>query len=104
MSDRGMKKWNAYKSLPEHGDALNDEFESKKKIDKPLISSEEAEIINEILVMYHGEELIITYYRNGYLYEIKDILKKIDPYERRIITIKHGNILFKEIVKLKIND
>lgn len=104
MSDRGMKKWNAYKSLPEHGDALDSTFKKKEKVDRPLISSEEADIINEILVYYHDEILIITYYRNGYLYEIEDNLKKIDPYERKIITSSHGTIYFKELIKLKIKD
>lgn len=104
MSDRGMKKWNAYKSLPEHDVALNDNSINKKKIEKPLISSEEADIINEILVNYHDELLIITYYRNGFLYEIEDKIKKIDPYERRLITHNNGRILFKELIKIKIKD
>ena len=52
MSDRGMKKWAPYKSLPEQDPHLINTKKNKTKIDKPLISSEEAEVINEILSNY----------------------------------------------------
>lgn len=104
MSDRGMKKWNAYKALPEHDVAINGEYKKKEKVEKPLISQEEAEIINEILVSYNGEELIITYYRGGYLYTIADTLKKVDPYEKRIVTTNNGKVAFRELVKLKVKE
>ena len=55
MSDRGMKKWNAYKSLPEHDPAVRGTMNERYKVPRPVISNEEAEIINEILVNYHGE-------------------------------------------------
>ena len=56
MSDRGMKKWAPYKSLIEQDVYLNKMKKEKEKISKPIISSEEAENINEILTNYHGEE------------------------------------------------
>lgn len=103
MSDRGMKKWNAYKSLPEHGDSISGEFKERFKVEKPLISSEEAELINEILTNYHGEELHLTYYRKGEIFEVDITLKKIDPYNKKLITIEGDRYLFSEIVGLKRN-
>ena len=100
MSDRAMKKWNAYKSLPEHGDSLEGEFKERFKVEKPVISSEEAELINEILVNYHGEELHLTYYRKGELFEVNVTLKKIDPYNKKIVTMEGDKYLFSEIVGL----
>lgn len=103
MNDRGMKKWNAYKALPEHDDTLVENSRNKTKVEKPLISQEEAEIINEILVNYQGEELIIKYYRNGYIKEDKITIKKIDAYNRKITTIDGKKYSFSEIVGLKRN-
>ena len=103
MSDRGMKKWNAYKSLPEHDVALNGEYHNREKKEKPLISNEEAEMINDILVNYQGEELVITYWRDGEIKEEIVTLKKIDPYNKKIITIEGDKYYFKEIVGLRRN-
>ena len=103
MSDRGMKKWNAYKALPEHFTSLDDNSSSRKKVEKPLISQEEAELINEILINYQGEELVLKYWRNGQIFEIIVTLKKIDSYNKKIITVEGDKYLFKEIVGLKRN-
>ena len=65
MSDRGMKKWAPYKSLIEQEKYLNKAKQNSEKETRPQISSDEAELINEILVNYHGEELEILYWRNG---------------------------------------
>ena len=86
MSDRGIKKWNAYKSLPEHDPAIRGTMSERYKVARPTISSEEAEIINEILVNYHGD---IEYYRNEELYNVTDTIKKIDTYSRRL-TLSSG--------------
>ena len=57
MSERGMKKWAPYKSLNEQEHYLNKLHKDNEKVEKPKISSDAAEEINEILVNYHGEEL-----------------------------------------------
>lgn len=101
MSDRGMKKWNAYKSLPEHDPAIRNKMNEKYKVERPTISNEEAELINEILVNYHGEEVILTYYRNREINEINCVFKKIDPYSRIVRTSEGNRFNFNEIVGLK---
>lgn len=101
MSDRGMKKWNAYKSLPEHTPAVRGAINNHYKVPRPTISNEEAELINEILVEYHGEEVVITYYRNNELFEIETVIVKIDKEMRRLILPEKDKILFSEIVGLK---
>ena len=54
MSERGMKKWAPYKSLNEQEDYLNKLHKKQEKVERPRISSDEADNINEILVNYHG--------------------------------------------------
>ena len=103
MSDRGMKKWNAYKSLPEHDPAIRGTMEERYKVPRPVISSEEAELINEILVNYNGELLDIEYYRNEELLNVTDTIKKIDTLSRKIQLSSGVRISLNELTGLKIN-
>ena len=103
MSDRGMKKWAPYKSLIEQEKYLNKVSDDNKKIEKPQISSDEAELINEILVNYQGEELIITYWRNSKINTMSAILKKIDVENKKIVLQDRRTIYFVEIIKLERN-
>ena len=98
-----MKKWNAYKSLPEHDPAIRGTMGERYKVPRPVISSEEAEIINEILVNYHGELLDFEYYRNNELYNVTDTIKKIDTYSRKLLLTGGLKISLKELTGLKNN-
>ena len=102
MSDRGMKKWNAYKSLPEHDPAVRGTMNERYKVPRPVISNEEAEIINEILVNYHGELLDVEYYRNEELFNFTDTIKKIDTYSRKIAFSNGTRVSLNELTGIKI--
>ena len=101
MSDRGMKKWAPYKSLIEHDPALDKIKKDREKVSKPKISIEEAEEINEILVHYHGQEVIITYYREGKINELQTTIKKVDDIARRILTVDRNTITFSELIRIQ---
>ena len=100
MSDRGIKKWAPYKTLSEQDFNMAKQKEKEQKVEKPTISSEFAEEINNILVNYHGEELTIGYYRNGKVLEITDCIKKIDPYEKKLVLCSRKIIMINEIVSI----
>ena len=101
MSERGMKKWAPYKSLNEQENNLNKLHKNNEKVEKPKISSDEAEEINEILVNYHGEELLITFYRNEKILSITSTIKKIDPENKKIVLPDRKTIYFTELVGLE---
>ena len=101
MSDRGMKKWAAYKSLIEHEPAIKQTAKNKEVKVKPLISNEEAEEINELLTNYQKEEVVITYFRRGELLQKEGVIKRIDEIERKLIMEDKDKILLKEICKIK---
>ncbi len=103
MSERGIKKWNAYRSLPEFDVSLNEKRKKDNKVDKPLISSDEAENINEILTYYDGQELNIKYYKNGYILNETIIIKKIDVNNKNIVLIDNRKIAFNNILHLENN-
>lgn len=101
MSDRGMKKWNPYASLPEHMPAVKAKQQEKYKVNKPLISQEEAEQINYHLVNYHGEEVVIEYYRNNEIQEITTTIKKISPENKELVLPDRSKIKFNELLSIK---
>lgn len=101
MSERGMKKWAPYKSLIEQEKYLKKASQKNEKQERPQISSDEAENINEILVNYHGEELEITYWRNDKINTISSILVKIDPENKKIVLPERRTIYFKELISLQ---
>lgn len=103
MSERGMKKWAPYKSLNEQDNYLKKLHEKNQKINKPKISSDEAEIINNILVNYHGQELTITYWRDEKVNTVVTIISKIDPINKKIVLVNRKTILMNEIIGLTEN-
>jgi len=101
MSERGMKKWAPYKSLPEQEKYLRKLKEDQEKVSRPVMSSDEAEEINEILVNYTGEEILITYWRNEKINTISSIFKKIDVDNKKIVLPDRKTIYFHELIKLE---
>ena len=101
MSERGMKKWAPYKSLNEQEDYLKKLHDNNQKVEKPQISSDVAEEINEILVNYQGEELLITYWKNDKINTISSILKKIDIENRKIVLPERKTIYFADLLGLQ---
>lgn len=102
MSDRGIKKWAPYKSLIEQTDSLRDLDESMDVDEKPMISEDQAEEINEVLVNYHGQEVTAKYYKNRKIHIIKGTILKIDPYNR-ILVFEDVKVRFEDLFYLKSN-
>ena len=98
MSDRGIKKWAPYKSLTEQDFKLKEHKEKEEKIEKPIISSEFAGEINEILVNYSGELLKIKYFKNGKILEVIEKIKRIDPIEKKLVLFSKRSIMITDIV------
>ena len=101
MSDRGMKKWAPYKSLNEQWEVLDNLSASEELVERPTISNEVAEEINDKLVNYNGEELEFYYYKKGRILKEKSTIKKIDAFERKIYLNNGMKILLKDLVGLK---
>lgn len=101
MSDRGIKKWAPYKSLVEHGDALRDLDRNRDVKERPILSVDQEEEINDILVNYHGQEVKITYWRNNKIYEICGVIERIDVANRCLILPERKRILLSELIGLE---
>jgi hypothetical protein len=100
MKDRGMQKWMAYKSLSEQEKYLAIMEHNKGRIDKPLISSSKAEEINEVLSNYHGEQVSIYFFWDGYIKQTIGTISKIDTIYN-LLQINDIRISFSNIVDVK---
>lgn len=100
MSDRGIMKWNAYKSLTEQSSTMDKMRYEMGKEEKPTISNEKCEKINNILVAYHNQEVTIKYFYDGYQYEISGVIEKIEPSFKRL-TIEGKAIPFNSIIDIE---
>ena len=98
--NRGMKKWAPYKSLNEQADFIKKMYYDKHKIERPKISNEVAEEINNILANYNNEILQITYYEDGYVYTIENSIYKIDIINKRIYLDRTSFIGFENLLNL----
>ena len=104
MSDRGIKKWAPYKTLEEQDFSLRGHKEKEEKIEKPTISAEFAEEINEILVNYSGELLKIKYFKDGKILEVTSKVKTIDPITKKLVLFSKKSIMITDIVFIEIVD
>ena len=101
MSERGMKKWAPYKSLIEQEKYLKKAHQNNEVVERPIMSSDEMEEINEILTNYQGEGLEISYWRNNKINTISTILVKIDPANKKIVLPERKTISFNELIDIK---
>ena len=101
MSDRGMKKWAPYKSLVEQEKYLKKAHNDNEKIERPILSSDEMEEINEKLVNYSNEEVIITYWRDNKINSVTTLIKKIDANNKKIILPDRKSIYFHELINIE---
>ena len=101
MSDRGMKKWAPYKTLEDQWTTLDRLHASEEKIEKPKISNEVAEEINDKLVNYQGQEYEFFYYKNGRILKEKSTIKKIDAFNRKLILDNKIIIYLKDLIGVR---
>ena len=98
--DRGMMKWMPYRSLNEQEKFLSAMRREKAKRQKPLLSEEEAEEINRLLCEYHGQEIVLTYWEDGFLFELQGFLNKISA-EGHYLILNDVKIDFRVLTSLR---
>ena len=91
-SGRGIMKWNAFKTLPQQYEMINQYMEDQNKIEMPLLSQEQLEEIND-KVNYKIENKIlaeINYWKNGYIHSIQSFIYKIDELKGEMILLNEN--------------
>lgn len=99
-SQRGMKKWQPFNALEHYDDYINSTFSYKQKVEKPTLSEEQIEEINNMLILYNHDEVNITHYKQGEILQIKGIINKIDV-PNQVITINKTRIFLSNLLKIE---
>lgn len=97
--DRGMIKWLPFNSLINNKEMLYTLALEKEKVCRPILSQDEiTKIENKIIDAYYLKYfVIITYYKAGYIYKEKGIIKKIDNISK-FVYLNNLKLLFNQII------
>lgn len=87
ITGRGMVKWQAFKSLPEQYEVISQIIEEQFKVPKPSLTNDTKERIEQGLneSLQNGTEILISYYRNGYIHEEHITVTSIDVPTKTIV-------------------
>lgn len=89
---RGMVKWQAFATIPEQYERIQQHIKNQNKVDKPILSDDQLNELNNTLIekLYLNPSCEIKYYSNGYIKEIKGDLQKLDSLENKLyINVEH---------------
>ena len=84
---RGMIKWTPFAAMPEQFVGIHEMIKEKNKVARPILTSEEKELIENMLLcsLLSEEEILITYYEDGYLLSSYMTVVDIDPSNSAVI-------------------
>lgn len=66
---RGMVKFTPFAALSEQFEGIQEIIKEKNKVTRPILTDEEKELLENMLLcsLLSEEEILITYYEDGYL-------------------------------------
>ena len=101
MIDRGIIKWQPFDSCFSSNKVLKEIKNNKEKMIFPILSPDQLNYLEEkIMDAYHLREIIIIdYYYDGKIYNIKGIIKEINL-QSKMIYINNKIIYFKQILNI----
>ncbi|PGL79332.1 3-oxoacyl-ACP synthase [Bacillus sp. AFS054943] len=94
-----MVKWQPFASMPEQFAVIKEMIQEQTKIPRPILTPDAKERIeNKLLTSFLGEEeILLTYYKDGYLYKNYITVVDINPINETIICTDafHNKRMFK---------
>ena len=99
--DRGIIKWQPFDSVTPSKKMIDKLLNEKLKINKPILSEEQLNSIQNGLFEAYNNEIITTieYYKNGYILKEIGKIATINPNVSKVI-INNKTIYFNQIVKI----
>jgi hypothetical protein len=84
---RGMVKFTPFAAMPEQFAGIREIIKEKNKVTRPILTDEEKELIENMLLcsLLSEEEILITYYEDGYLLSSYMTVVDIDPLNSAVI-------------------
>lgn len=83
---RGIVKWQAFKTLPEQYEQLEQYIQDQNKIDRPSLSDDQLNDLNDKLIfkMYNDPTIELRYFVDGYINEKEGYIYNVDPYTQTL--------------------
>lgn len=103
MNERGMQKWAPYKSLEQQEDYLHMLLRNREKVEKPILSEERAKEIDYALSHFQGQEVLLSYYEDGFIYERRGTIGVVDILKRSLF-LDDTEIPFKALLRIEKED
>lgn len=102
--DRGIIKWLPFDGLLGFHDLIQDLKYRLGKKDKPTLSEDQLESMNETLriALESSLEISITYYHDGYLKETLGVVKHVDMITRTLCFMDKSSYPLDDIMRLDI--
>ncbi|AZJ24173.1 YolD-like family protein (plasmid) [Bacillus wiedmannii bv. thuringiensis] len=84
---RGMVKWSPFAAMPEQFAGIREIIKEKNKVTRPILTDDEKELIENMLLcsLLSEEEILITYYEDGYFLSSYMTVVDIDPSNSAVI-------------------
>lgn len=99
--DRGMIKWQPFNSVISSKQVVKSLVHEKEKINRPILSSEEIEELEEKIIdaYYCQSDVTLQYYKNGYIEQAKGKIKKIDCISKKIY-LNNLLLFFNQVISI----
>ncbi|PFO65952.1 3-oxoacyl-ACP synthase [Bacillus cereus] len=104
---RGMVKWSPFAAMPEQFAGIREIIKEKNKVTRPILTAEEKELIENMLLcsLLSEEEILITYYEDGYLLSSYMTVVGIDQQHSAVLCTdafyNKMKLLFSNIIDVK---
>lgn len=88
-SDRGMRKWRPFASIPEQYAGLNNVMDALHKVDQPLLTAEQQEQINYAInkAMHSKITVQITHYKDDEIVTGLGVITHVNDHQRELYYI-----------------
>jgi len=83
---RGMVKWQPFKTMPEQYERLEQYILDRNKIERPILSEDQLNELNDTLVykMFHNPDITVSYFEDGYIQKKTGQIHKVDTLEQKL--------------------
>lgn len=96
---RGKVKWQPMATIPEQYEQIQQMIEDQNKIEKPLLSEEQLQSINETVTNKINKQILadISYWKDGYIFTVQCFIKKVDTIYKTMTIIERDKRTQKQI-------
>lgn len=101
-SGRGIAKWLPFSTIPLQHEMLNEFISDQNKIEKPILSDDQVNVMNQKLIykMFHNPEIKLKFYNDGYLDEIDGVIHKVEPLESALYVYEKEKLKLIELTNI----